>query len=443
MFTNNNFFGEIENKKIEDYTKNLNYDIDNVEDRITFVKDKLGIKLDTNNIEVPDKIWETVFEQKGNIKLNANGKFYIDDNYETALSHTEFKNWCKDNDYTPEEFLYENDFLHKSSWSYVGDTSNIKLHLNTSDALYSESNVAKTLEILGSYILAKDDAGKDEQKIKTYNSRELFLRAIKEECTVNGLAPNSTGSEFAVFKMDKNYKKEIKDVVTAEDMKKYPVVKDYVDAYNHALKEYKALGMKQFLTPEENKRKYMLKKSLKGLKMDSIDSKVAFARPIKWKQPLKDNGCPNWDYLDLMDREHVKSLLQISINDDLQNDLACIRTDLQNIINRTEFTDRQKEVLKLWMRDIPISKDKYRGGQGIAEVLGVSHQTVDKILNQAIDNIINTYIEELEDWYYLNVCKGQYKRCSKCGEIKLVQRFRIDKKGKMGVRSKCKSCDKK
>lgn len=440
MFNNNNFYGEIDNKKIEDYTRNINYNLENVEERIDFVKDKLGIK-NINNIEVPDKIWETIFEQKGEIKLNTNGKFYIDDDYEIALNYNEFIKWCDENDYVPEEFLYENDYLHKSSWREVGDTSNIKLHLNTSDTLYSESNVAKALEILGSYILAKDNVENEEEKVKIYNSRELFLRAIKEECTVNGLSSNSTSPEFAVFKMEKNYKKEIKDVVTADDVKKYPVVKDYIDAYNNILKEYKELGKKQFLTQEENKRKYMLKKNLKSLKNDSIDSKIAFARPIKWKQPLKDNGCPNWDYLDLMDREHIKCLLQISLNEDLQNDLVCIRTDLENLIKRTKFTDRQKEVLDLWIRDIPISKDKYRGGKGIAEILDVSQPTVTKILNQAIDSIIETYIEELEDWYYLNVNKGEYKKCSKCGEIKLVQRFQ--KNGKKGYMSKCKECSKK
>ena len=238
--------------------------------------------------------------------------------------------------------------------------------------------------------------------------------------------------------MEKNYKKEIKDVVTEEDVKKYPVVKDYTDAYNNILKEYKELGKKQFLTQEENKRKYMLKKNLKSLKMDSIDSKVAFARPIKWKQPLKDNGCPNWDYLDLMDREHIKCLLQVSMNEDLQNDLSCIRTDLENLIKRTKFTDRQKEVLDLWMKDLPISKDKYRGGKGIAEMLELSQPRVTKILNDTIDCIINTYIEELEDWYYLNINKGKYKKCSKCGEIKLVQRFA--KNGKKGYKSRCKEC---
>lgn len=437
MFNNNNFYGEIEGKNINNYMKDLDYKIESPEERITHVVDKLGIKT-INGIEVPDKIWEEVFAQKGEIKLIPNGRFFVDDR-EEALTYKEFVTWCRDNDYIPEEYLYENDFEHRSSWKEVGDTSHIKLHLNTSDALYSESNVAKTLETLASYILAVDKE-KTEEKIKIYNSRELFLRAVKEESTMKDLTPNSTGAEFAVFKMEKNYKKEIKDVVTAEDIKKYPEVKDYMDAYNVNLAEYKALGAKEKLTAEETKRKYYLKKTLNNLKQDALDTKLAFARPIKWKQALKDNGCPNWDYLDLMDREHVKCLLQVSLNNDLQMDLACIRTDLQKLINKTVFTERQKEVLELWMMDMPISKDKYRGGKGIAEVLGVSQPTVTKVLNQAIDNIINTYEEELEEWYYLNICKGEYKKCSKCGEVKLVSKFQ--KNGKR-YRGSCKECSKK
>lgn len=439
MFNNNNFYGEIEGKKIENYIKDLDYSIDNVEDRINFVKDKLGIHK-VNGIETTDKIWEDVFTQKGEIKLNTKGIFYIED-LEKPLNYKEFIEWCNENDYIPEEYLYENDYEHKSSWREVGDTSHIKLHLNASDSLYSESNVARTLETLASYILAKDkEVSENEEKIKTYNSRELFLRAIKEEATMKELTPNSESTEFAVFKMEKNYKKEIKDKVTAEDVKKYPEVKAYIDAYNINLAEYKALGKKESLTNEESKRKYYLKKTLSSLKVDALDTKLAFERPIKWKQALKDNGCPNWDYIDLMDREHIKCLLQIPLNEDLQNDLACIRTDLESLIERTKFTDRQKEVLDLWIRDVPISKDKYRGGKGIAEILGIKHSTVLTILNQAIDCIINTYIEELEDWYYLNINKGEYKKCSKCGEVKLVQRF--DKKGKQGYQSRCKKCRK-
>ncbi|WP_300449302.1 hypothetical protein [Fusobacterium sp.] len=439
MFNNNNFYGEIEGKKIEDYIKDLDYSIDNVEDRINFVKDKLGIHK-VNGIETADKIWEDVFTQKGEIKLNTKGIFYIED-LEKPLNYKEFIEWCNENDYIPEEYLYENDYEHKSSWREVGDTSHIKLHLNATDALYSESNVARTLETLASYILAKDkEVSENEEKIKTYNSRELFLRAIKEEATMKELTPNSESTEFAVFKMEKNYKKEIKDKVTAEDVKKYPEVKAYIDAYNINLAEYKALGKKESLTNEESERKYYLKKTLSSLKVDALDTKLAFERPIKWKQALKDNGCPNWDYLDLMDREHIKCLLQIPLNEDLQNDLACIRTDLESLIKRTKFTDRQKEVLDLWMRDIPLYDNKEKNIKGMPYYLGITGQRANELLNLAIDRIINTYIEELEDWYYLNINKGEYKKCSKCGEIKLVQRFQ---KNGNRYRGSCKECSRK
>lgn len=436
MYNNNNFYGEIEGKKIEDYIKDLNYNIENVDERIEFVKNKLGIK-ELNGAEVPDKIWEEVFIQKGEIRLNTKGRFFVED-YETPLTYKEFIKWCNDNGYVPEDYLYENDFEHRSSWKEVGDKSHIKLHLNTTDSLYSESNVARVLETLGSYILNKDKVDNNEPKIKTYNSRELFLRVIKEECTINELSSNSTSPEFAVFKMDKNYKKEIKDTITSKDVKKYPEVKSYIDAYNINLAKYKELGKKEKLTEEESKQKYYLKKTLSSLKLDALEAKKSKERPIKWKQPLKDCGCPNWDYLDLMDREHVKCLLQVPCHNDFSNDLACIREDLQNLIEKTEFTSRQMEVLNLWMSDMPLSKDKVKGINGIAETLGISHQRVNELLNLAIDRIINSYEEQLEDWYYLNVCKGKYKKCSKCGKVKLVQRFA--KNGKKGYKSRCKEC---
>ena len=40
--------------------------------------------------------------------------------------------------------------------------------------------------------------------------------------------------------------------------------------------------------------------------------------------------------------------------------------------------------------------------------------------------------------YYLNIRKGEYKRCNKCGEIKLVNKF--NKNGSKGVLSICKKC---
>ena len=46
------------------------------------------------------------------------------------------------------------------------------------------------------------------------------------------------------------------------------------------------------------------------------------------------------------------------------------------------------------------------------------------------------------DYYYLNVKKGKYKRCSCCGEIKLAHNnyFTKNKTAKDGYYSICKKC---
>ena len=57
--------------------------------------------------------------------------------------------------------------------------------------------------------------------------------------------------------------------------------------------------------------------------------------------------------------------------------------------------------------------------------------------------IIKQYEEDYEDWYYLNIRKGQYKKCSRCGEIKLISQFNKEPKGKDGYKKHCKKCYKK
>ena len=67
------------------------------------------------------------------------------------------------------------------------------------------------------------------------------------------------------------------------------------------------------------------------------------------------------------------------------------------------------------------------------------------MINKHIDLIVNKIVNKnwdlYEEWYYLNICKGTYKKCSKCNEIKLTSQF--DKNGSRGYKSMCKQCRKK
>ena len=62
---------------------------------------------------------------------------------------------------------------------------------------------------------------------------------------------------------------------------------------------------------------------------------------------------------------------------------------------------------------------------------------------KALHDFINEYEKQYTDWYYLNKVKGTYKKCCRCGEIKLVQEFDVDKNLKSGIKSACKECRKK
>ena len=75
----------------------------------------------------------------------------------------------------------------------------------------------------------------------------------------------------------------------------------------------------------------------------------------------------------------------------------------------------------------------------IAEILELKPQSITEYLDRAIGVLIKQYERDYEDWYYLNIRKGTYKRCNKCNEVKLSSRF--DRKGK-GLFPICKECRK-
>ena len=72
-----------------------------------------------------------------------------------------------------------------------------------------------------------------------------------------------------------------------------------------------------------------------------------------------------------------------------------------------------------------------------------SLEYISSLWRKKIPNLIASKAEDLElDWYYLNKEKGKYKRCSRCGQIKLAHNkyFSKNKTSKDGWYSICKEC---
>ena len=459
-YNNNNFYGKINDKQASDYIKDLDYDIDNIPDRIDYVKERLGIT-EKDGLQFPDEFWESVFMQTTDSAYEPDSVHYIEE-LDMFLNVKELKKWCDKNEIDLKKYLGVKDrFKEKGGegkWSYTHkDTSSIKLILNKDNSLYSTSNIATVLEVLGSYIL-KPDRKKDNDKwFRVYNSYELFKRAIKEENFFTNVSESSTEGryakenrqEFAILSIPKNYKKE-KSLQQLEDKdfkklrKEYGDNTPFADYYDTRIKYKEKLDKLielrkekqekgESLSYDEERQIRLLRKHIKLLKQDIIDLIMSDKRPIIFKQPLKDQGCPTWDDFDELDKTHVKALLQVHRDMetvDFQSDLMCMLYDLQKVLKEVELTENQRNILNLWIKGWSIDN--------IAKVLDKSYDTVRLSIDKIVNKIVNVYEEKMEDWYYLNICKGKYKKCSKCGEIKLVSKF--DKKGKQGYQSQCKKC---
>ena len=404
MITNNNMNGEIKGKSIWNFVTALDWELDNVEDRLNHVRKILG-EYQVDGVNFYHEYFDEVFNQ--------------------------------DNPH-----------------------SKVNLILSTSSARYDESNISKALEIIESYILCSRDEienrKKDKIVYKIYNSKELLDRFKQEEnltyklASVNSDRSNNCdkGDEnkldkefenvFAIFQLPKNYKKVKDIVIEKKDFERFPILKEYQHSIDHMeskLQELMKIDLKKIkdkkVKDDIRNRKNILKKNLRLLKLDMLDAKKMIERPIIWKSPLKDSGCADYDALDMFDKEVVKELLRVHKGVDLQDDLSCILVDLENLINKIEFTDKQRKVLELWSNGLATGE--------ISKKLNVKPNTVVSCLNGVVDLIIKQYEKEYEEWYYLNIRKGEYKKCSKCGEVKLVSQF--DKNGKKGLRSCCKKCE--
>ena len=405
MITNNNMNGKIKGKSIWNFVTALDWELDNVEDRLNHVRKILG-EYQVDGVNFYHEYFDEVFNQ--------------------------------DNPH-----------------------SKVNLILSTSSARYDESNISKALEIIESYILCSRDEienrKKDKIVYKIYNSKELLDRFKQEEnltyklASVNSDRSNNCdkGDEnkldkefenvFAIFQLPKNYKKVKDIVIEKKDFERFPILKEYQHSIDHMeskLQELMKIDLKKIkdkkVKDDIRNRKNILKKNLRLLKLDMLDAKKMIERPIIWKSPLKDSGCADYDLLDMFDKEVVKELLRVHKGVDLQDDLSCILVDLENLINKIEFTDKQRKVLELWSNGLATGE--------ISKKLNVKPNTVVGCLNSVVDLIIKQYEKEYEEWYYLNIRKGIYKKCSRCGEVKLVSQFDKDKKGKYGVRGYCKNC---
>lgn len=320
-----------------------------------------------------------------------------------------------------------------------------------------QSNLTnRYLEILANYIIfAMTKKQKKEKKINTDNR---MVTINKRQTSFEGLVGKFENGEDGIYNMiinDKNVLLTPKYQITKEDVEQIPALKQLRD---------EIVKIEEQQKKARGKKKFLLKKQIIEMRQDQYVIKSAY-RPVTYSLNL----VKSLSFLDLSDKIEINEKGQI-INkglislfnpthvsillcnyskikegcwDKFNSDIYYLMIVLEQAIDTVLKKDNPM------LYDLLIYKIDGKSNLQIQNLLFNTYNTTHSIeylsslWRKKIPKIIAEYIEKQElIWYYTTQEKGKWKRCSRCGQIKLAHNkfFSKNNTSKDGFYSICKEC---
>ena len=312
------------------------------------------------------------------------------------------------------------------------------------------------LQILADYVIFA--MTKKQKKEKNINTDNRMITINRRETSFQGLVNKFQNGEDGIYNMiiqDKNVLLTPKYKITQEDIQTIPELKRLREQIEK---------VEQLAKKARGKRKYLLKKQVIQMRQDQYIIKSSH-RPVIYSLNLiksfptldlsdkiqidEKGNVINNGLISLFNPTHISILLcnYSKIKQQAQghftSDIFYLMQDLQNIVDGA-----LKENYPLYY-DLLIYKIDGKSNLQIQELLyntykiTYSVEYLSSLWRKKIPKLIAEYEEkEYLVWYYTNKEKGKWKRCSRCGQIKLAHNkfFSKNNTSKDGWYSICKEC---
>ena len=298
---------------------------------------------------------------------------------------------------------------------------------------------------------------KQEKKERQILTENRMMTVNKRETSFEGLVSQLENGEDGIYNLISENKNQIfqpKVTITKKDLEEIDLLRQLREAIN--LWEAK-------LKVTEGKDAFTIKKALIDMRKDQYLIKNAYRRPIVFNKitrsrsfvKIEDKTCrfdadgyPIPEGVSLLDPA-VCSAILCNYSRLKQDSFDQFEGDLYYLM---ESFDKIADVA---LKDYPLYEKivecKVDGLQNIQiqEILqtefGIKHslEYISSLWRKKIPKLIASAAEDQYlDWYYLNEEKGKYKRCSRCGQVKLAHNkyFSKNKTSKDGFYSICKCC---
>ena len=319
-----------------------------------------------------------------------------------------------------------------------------------------EKLTPKYLEKLSDYIVYPIE--KEQRKEGYILTTDRMVTVNKRETSYEGLVSKLENGEDGIYGMmieDKNVILDPKKEITQEDIDTIPALRELRLAIAEVEKEF---------ATATGKRKFLLKKQIKEMRKDQYVIKKAFQQPIYSRSLTKAISKANLDEKITIDENgdivstgiinfftpaHIVALLcnysglKMETWDKFSSDTKWMLMDFENLIDNT-----LKEKYPLYYKII-IYKIDGKTNLEIQSLLeaefGIKH-SVEYISSLYRNKIPKLIVEEAKrewlNWYYTEKEYGKYKRCTRCGQVKLAHNmfFSKNSSSKDGWYSICKDC---